>query len=295
MVARGTAYRPGGAISRLSPPLRYALAAGLLTVGIGDLIAINLLLAPRYLAAAPVASRPSTAPGRQGAPGLHGAQGLAEASAAPAKPASSTSAPPARADGSIPPAQVAAAPVPAATEATEKAVESVVAATAVAAPVAEASAAAGKPPREPTLPPAKAPEVRPAVADETAAPGSAAASPSEGAREAGTQGFPDLLFARNATWLSPLSRATLRKVTEVLTLDPERRVVLSGHCDTVGDPEFNRWLSLARARRASRYLQEKGIAPTRIEIKSFGAAQPVEGESPSGIQARNRRVQIAVE
>jgi OOP family OmpA-OmpF porin len=295
MAARGTAYRPGGAISRLSPPLRYTLAAGLLAVGIGDLIALNLLLGPRYLAAAPVEVRPSTVLERKEVAGLHGASRVAEASAVPAKPAPSPSTPPPRADDSIPPTPVAVAPAPAVTQPTERAAEPVVAAPAKAAPVAGASVAASKPLRKPAPPPARAPEARLAVADEPSAPTPVAIPSDEGVREAGTEGIPDLLFARNATWLSPSSRSALDKVVEVLTLDPDRRVVLSGHCDTVGDPEFNRWLSLARARRASRYLREKGIAPTRIEIKSFGAARPAQGEPRSGIQARNRRVEIAVE
>jgi outer membrane protein OmpA-like peptidoglycan-associated protein len=50
MIESGYAHRSDGATSHLSAPIRYAFVAGLLVVGIGDLVAINAVLLPRYLA-----------------------------------------------------------------------------------------------------------------------------------------------------------------------------------------------------------------------------------------------------
>lgn len=108
------------------------------------------------------------------------------------------------------------------------------------------------------------------------------------------EGFADLLFAINTTWLSRTSRETLERVAQALALDPTRRVVLSGHTDGAGDPVFNRALSRERALKAAGYLRMRGVAPSRIEVRAFGAKQPVvvaRGETP----ARNRRVEITVE
>lgn len=106
--------------------------------------------------------------------------------------------------------------------------------------------------------------------------------------------FPDLLFAINTTWLSRTSRDTLDRVAEALALNPERRVVLSGHTDGAGDPVFNRALSRERALKAAGYLRMRGVAPPRIEVRAFGAKQPV-AEASRDTPARNRRVEIAVQ
>lgn len=106
--------------------------------------------------------------------------------------------------------------------------------------------------------------------------------------------FPDLHFARNTTWLSRPSRETLDGVVESLTESSGRRVVLSGHTDDVGPPDFNRALSLARAQRARRYLQARGIDLARIQIQGLGPAAPLQGEKLSEARARNRRVEIKV-
>jgi outer membrane protein OmpA-like peptidoglycan-associated protein len=259
MTARGTAHGSGGALSRLSPSVRLALAAGLLALGIGDLAAINLVLLPRHFAGDP---------GTRKLPSLRPRGALAVAPAVESPSAKLSAAPVV--------ASPAAAPVP--------------------APVAVAPAPTLMP--VPPLPPVDlpAPPVAPAPVPVAAvAPAPPAPSPPvEGGQEGENQDYPYLLFARNAHWLSPDSRATLNQLAEVLNLDPERRVLLSGHADTVGDPEFNRWLSLARARRAGRYLQDKGVDKARIGVKSFGSARPAEGEPVSGVLARNRRVEIAV-
>ena len=53
MTATGDARQAGdGATAQLKAPVRYALAVGLLVVGVGDLLAIDGFLLPRYLAAA---------------------------------------------------------------------------------------------------------------------------------------------------------------------------------------------------------------------------------------------------
>jgi outer membrane protein OmpA-like peptidoglycan-associated protein len=122
-----------------------------------------------------------------------------------------------------------------------------------------------------------------------------APAPEPRAPSAATGDFPDLLFARNKDWLSAASRETLDRVADVLKESSTRRAILSGHTDNVGPPGVNRALSRARARRASRYLQVRGIDPAQIEIQGFGSERPVAGEPSPEARARNRRVEITVE
>ena len=107
--------------------------------------------------------------------------------------------------------------------------------------------------------------------------------------------LPPLFFALNATWLSPASRETLDRVVALLGDEPERRVVLSGHTDTAGPSDVNRALSRSRARRASRYLRDHGVAVARIEIHGFGSTRPLESTPTAASRAHNRRVEITLQ
>jgi outer membrane protein OmpA-like peptidoglycan-associated protein len=149
---------------------------------------------------------------------------------------------------------------------------------------------AGEGPPIAAAPPAPAP--LPATRGEGAERCEAGEGPGEGPPAA--EQFPDLLFARNTTWLSPESRETLDRVADALKEDPARGVALHGHTDNVGPPDLNRSLSRARARRASLYLRAHGVEPARIDIQGFGSDRPVEGEPTPAARARNRRVEIAV-
>jgi outer membrane protein OmpA-like peptidoglycan-associated protein len=135
----------------------------------------------------------------------------------------------------------------------------------------------------------RAPDTGPTVPVADAPPAPLASAPGVPPEE-----FPDLLFALSTTWLSRPSRETLDRLAEALALNPERRVVLSGHTDGAGDPVFNRALSRERAERAASYLRARGLEPSRIEVRAFGAKQPAEGSTRDSL-ARNRRVEITVE
>jgi len=282
MTEPGLAPPPRGATLHRLSPARVALAVGLLTLGIGDLAVIHRLLLPRYFAAGGATRVPAAAvhaaPVAEGAPAGEAAPapvaGVVPAGEPPAAPVAA-SPPPAPAVVAVtapapPPPPVAASPPPA---------PAVVAVTAPAPP----------PPPVPAAPePAPAP-AKPAPAE--SAPSAAEAPTATGPAEE----FPDLLFAINATWLSRASRETLDKVVAALEADANRRVVLSGHTDAAGPLELNRALARARARRASRYLQARGIDPARVEIQGFGSARPAADATPGTMRARNRRVEIAIE
>jgi outer membrane protein OmpA-like peptidoglycan-associated protein len=212
---------PAGATFHRSATARFTLAAGLLTLGIGDLAVINTVLLPRYLATSQGASAPPTVL----LPAI-----VPSGAALPSQPA--------------PP-----------------------------------------PPAVPAPPPLD--DRAPSLSTSTST--SVATSTVDLAVD-----FPDLLFALNTTWLSRPSRETLDRVAEVLRASPGRRVVLSGHTDDMGPRNLNRALSRARARRASRYLQGRGIDAARIDIQGLGSSPPVDGEPLAAARARNRRVEIAV-
>jgi outer membrane protein OmpA-like peptidoglycan-associated protein len=140
------------------------------------------------------------------------------------------------------------------------------------------------------------PATGPSAPVEAASPVAAAAEkplePIASARP--VEGYPDLLFARNTTWLSAVSRAILDRLAQMLKQSPTRRVVLRGHTDCIGSPDLNRWLSRARARKAAGYLEARGVEPVRIDIEFLGSNQPAATEHTPTAGARNRRVEIEI-
>lgn len=77
--------------------------------------------------------------------------------------------------------------------------------------------------------------------------------------------------------------------------DNEERVVLiEGHCDELGTPEYNQALGERRAGAARDYLIERGVAPERISVVSFGAERPICTDGTEACRAENRRVMFLV-
>lgn len=143
------------------------------------------------------------------------------------------------------------------------------------------------------LEPAASPpaEVAPPLAEAVAPP----TEPSSSA-EPTTPGFPNLLFARNTSWLSPAALETLAQIAAALVEQPGRRVVISGHTDKAGPEDLNRALSLERARRCAHWLEGHGVDPARMDIQGFGSMRPLGGDHSDDqsieAQAHNRRVEI---
>ncbi|MGW8439158.1 OmpA family protein [Nocardiopsis sp. NPDC055879] len=68
-------------------------------------------------------------------------------------------------------------------------------------------------------------------------------------------------------------------------------VVVTGHTDPVGDPDYNQDLSERRAQAVADYLAEHLEEPVEFEVAGVGPAQPP--TDPSASYAEHRRVEIA--
>jgi peptidoglycan-associated lipoprotein len=51
-------------------------------------------------------------------------------------------------------------------------------------------------------------------------------------------------------------------------------ILIEGHCDERGTSEYNLVLGEKRARAAMQYLQDLGVAASRLQIVSFGKEKP---------------------
>jgi outer membrane protein OmpA-like peptidoglycan-associated protein len=100
--------------------------------------------------------------------------------------------------------------------------------------------------------------------------------------------------------IRPDAAAELDKLVQLLNDNPEIKIELSSHTDSVDTHEFNLVLSQRRAESAVNYMIRKGIAPDRMIAKGYGESRPIarntnpDGtDNPEGRQ-RNRRTEFKI-
>lgn len=103
-----------------------------------------------------------------------------------------------------------------------------------------------------------------------------------------------LLFKINLYELSDSAKASLDKLSQVFTEYPETKILIEGHTDNTGTPEFNMDLSEKRARSVADYLLAKGINSDRLNIKWYGENEPKYPNNTDANRKLNRRVEIGV-
>jgi peptidoglycan-associated lipoprotein len=160
------------------------------------------------------------------------------------------------------------------------------------APVAVAPAPAPAPapvaPAPAPAPPAPAPApVAPAPAPaETArpAPATFAAAPD----------LPDIYFDFDKSAIRPDAAKILQSNADWLKANTSHVVLIEGHCDERGTPEYNMALGDRRAKAARDFLVAQGVAGARINVISYGEERPQCKESNEECWSRNRRAHFVV-
>jgi outer membrane protein OmpA-like peptidoglycan-associated protein len=75
---------------------------------------------------------------------------------------------------------------------------------------------------------------------------------------------------------------------------PESMLLITGHSDLVGTPEYNQELGMERAKSALKYLESNGFQSSRIIVESKGETEPVAGYITAEGRAKNRRTVISI-
>jgi peptidoglycan-associated lipoprotein len=89
-------------------------------------------------------------------------------------------------------------------------------------------------------------------------------------------------------------QATLDRKAAILQANPNVRLRISGHADERGSDEYNLALGNRRAAAAKRYLENKGIDGSRVEVISYGEERPLNPGSDETAYAQNRRAEFEV-
>ena len=103
-----------------------------------------------------------------------------------------------------------------------------------------------------------------------------------------------LLFTINSSALSEAATVNLEKVAGVFTKYPETNILIEGHTDNTGSADYNMELSKKRAYSVSEFLQSKGVAASRMNIKWYGETQPKYPNTTDANRSLNRRVEVGI-
>lgn len=110
----------------------------------------------------------------------------------------------------------------------------------------------------------------------------------------------NIYFGYDSANIRPESARELDKLVDVLNDNPEIKIEMSSHTDSVGSVEYNINLSQRRAAATVNYLIKQGIAPERLVAKGYGESKPIArntnpdgSDNPDGRQ-RNRRTEFKI-
>ncbi len=74
--------------------------------------------------------------------------------------------------------------------------------------------------------------------------------------------------------------------------NPDARIIIEGHTDERGTPEYNIALGERRARAVARYMQNLGVDVNQLSIVSYGEEKPVDPGHTEASWKQNRRAVI---
>ena len=95
--------------------------------------------------------------------------------------------------------------------------------------------------------------------------------------------------------IKPIGKAVLdARVVPALRANPDAKIRIVGHTDSVGPAEYNLGLSLRRAESVRDYLVSQGISITRLSVIGKGEDFPIASNDTREGRADNRRVEFEI-
>lgn len=104
----------------------------------------------------------------------------------------------------------------------------------------------------------------------------------------------DVLFQTASHTLRPGAAERLRPLAGYLVANPEVRVRIDGHTDSVGSDSYNQALSQRRALTVRGALEEMGVERDRFIVTGHGESLPVADNGSAGGRQLNRRVEVTL-
>jgi outer membrane protein OmpA-like peptidoglycan-associated protein len=103
-------------------------------------------------------------------------------------------------------------------------------------------------------------------------------------------------FAFDSSALTPESKKVLDEDQRISRLmgEPNIRVEVAGHTDSVGSEAYNQKLSERRAQAVVDYLVSRGVDPKRLKAVGYGKDKPIASNATDAGRAENRRVELQI-
>jgi peptidoglycan-associated lipoprotein len=101
-------------------------------------------------------------------------------------------------------------------------------------------------------------------------------------------------FGLDSADLDDQGRAVVSANAELLKKFPTWMILIEGHCDERGTPEYNLALGERRAAAVKTYLVSLGISPDRLRTVSYGKEFPFDPGRDENAWAKNRRAQFVI-
>ena len=111
-----------------------------------------------------------------------------------------------------------------------------------------------------------------------------------GFKEIGT-----IFFDSESTAISSEQLSTLQEYADILKMRPDMKLLVEGHTDASGPPEYNLALSERRAFAVGSTLIAAGVPSEQITTRGFGESRPAVPSAEGVPIAQNRRVEIRFE
>ena len=105
----------------------------------------------------------------------------------------------------------------------------------------------------------------------------------------------NVYFAFDDFSLSEEAKKTLVENAAWLMNNPQRKIVVEGHCDERGTEEYNIALGERRSNSAKRYLVNLGVKSIRLSTISYGEERPADPGHNETSWAKNRRAQFVMD
>ena len=105
----------------------------------------------------------------------------------------------------------------------------------------------------------------------------------------------DIYFASNSFVVSPESFVEIDKLVKFMKKNPSVSARLEGHTDSVGSDVYNMNLSMNRCASVKKYMVEKGIDETLLEVIGFGETKPIADNATAEGRDKNRRLEFVID
>src|SRR5581483_5725932 len=94
-------------------------------------------------------------------------------------------------------------------------------------------------------------------------------------------------FDFNKATVKPEGREIVASAVKTLKDNPDTKVVVEGHTDSIGSDAYNQKLSLRRANAVRDLLVHEGIDAARIRTEGLGKSHPIADNKTAEGRAKN--------